>query len=173
MANSNELEKAHFLFELYSSSYDRVDESIKTLDQKIHSSLSLSVTLITLFVGILYYILSSQNPISTYRNLYVTAFALGIFMLFFVVILGVFAYRPRPTLSLGTDEFQSQYVKEDYLTLVKLAVVNIADMEKKNRHVVESKAKYYLSMLIFLMLGVFFFVIGFGLLASLYLAPLR
>lgn len=48
---------------------------------------------------------------------------------------------------------------------MKNAVVNIADMEGKNRHIVDVKARYYRFMLLFLMLGVLCFVGGFAFLA--------
>jgi len=173
MGNTEELEQARFLFELYSSSYAQVGESIKTLDQKIHNTLSLSATLTTLFVGILYYVLASQSSISSYRREYVVAFTLGTFTLFLVVMLGVFAYKPTTTLALGAEEFQKEYIELKFLEQVKTAAVNIADMEKKNRDIGEVKARWYIAMLVILTFGVFFFVIGFGFLALPYLTPLN
>ena len=173
MANKEQLEQARFLFELFSSSYAQVGETVKTLDQKIHNTLSLSATLTTLFVGILYYVLSSQSPISSFRREYVVAFTLGTFMLFLVVMLGVFAYKPRPTLALGAEEFRMEYIEKELLEQVRLAAVNMADMEKKNRYVVGVKARYYLAMLVFQTFGVLCFVVGFGFLALPYLAPLN
>lgn len=172
MTNSERLEKARFLFELFSKSYTQVTETNRSLDQKIHNMLSLTATLTTFFIGILYYLLSSQNPISDYRRAHMANFVMGTVMFFIVVALGMFAYKPWTFRSLGANEFRSKYIKEDLLKLTKIAAVNIADMEHKNRRIVAVKARYYEFMLIFLVLGVLFFVIGFIVLAWPYVGPL-
>ena len=171
MSRSESLEKAHFLFELFSSTYTQVTEASRVLDQKINNTLSLSATLTTFFVGVLYYVLSSQNVIHVYMRESVTAFILGTLMFFIVVVLGVIAYKPWALYTLSAEKLRSEHIDKGLLDLVKIAAVNIAGMENENRLVVANKARYYEAMLVFLMFGVLCFVGGFIALAWPYLKP--
>lgn len=171
MSSGEPLEKARFLFELFSGTYAQVTEASTVLDQKINNTLSLSATLTTFFVGILYYVLSSQNVIHVYMRESVTAFISGTLMFFIVVVLGVVAYKPWALNTLSAEKLRSEHIDEGLLNLVKIAAVNIAGMENENRLVVANKARYYEAMLVFLMLGVLCFVGGFIALAWPYLKP--
>jgi len=173
MPNEEPLEKARFVFELFSGTYAQVSEASRTLDQKINNTLSLSATLTTFFVGILYYVLSSQNVMHVYMRECVIAFVSGTSLFFIVVMLGVLAYRPWAFNSLSAEKLRSQYIDENLLDFIRIVAVNISGMEDENRRVVAGKARYYQAMLVFLMLGVLCFVGGFIALAWPYLVLSR
>jgi hypothetical protein len=172
VSSDEPLKKAQFLFKLFSSTYAQVGEASTVLDQKINNTLSLSATLATFFIGVLYYVLSSQNVTHVYMRESVAAFMLGTFMFFIVVVLGVVAYKPWALNTLSAEKLRAKHIEESLLDLVKIAAVNVAGMEHENRLVVATKARYYEAMLVFLMFGVLCFVGGFTALAWPYLLPL-
>jgi glucan phosphoethanolaminetransferase (alkaline phosphatase superfamily) len=172
MNDAERLKKALFVLRLSSQSYEQINISRREIDRKVHDILVLTATMSTLFVTIFYYLLSSQNLIVVYRTAYLTFFLAGITMFLLVILLGVFAYRPWSLTLLNASTFTTKNVSKPYLDQVKIAVTNIVDMTKKNRGRLEAKAGSYRLMVVLLMLGVTFLVIGFALLALPYLWPL-
>jgi hypothetical protein len=58
---SEELEKARFLFELSSKSFDRVTEASRNIDQRINSMLALTLTLTPVLFGLFYYLFTGDD----------------------------------------------------------------------------------------------------------------
>jgi len=164
MSETDKVEKAKFLFDLFHETYEQVNASNRALDQKIHNMLALTSTLASGLLGLFYYLFTRVILRPTWMvSLFVI---LGIGMFLGATVLGIHLYRPQLFTIFGLEEFRQKYIEEDYLDVMKIAVSNLSDMTEQNRKVVMNKGERYKAMLWLVGAGIFFFLVGFVALAA-------
>lgn len=160
--NSEDLEKAKFFHELASRSLVQVSESNRRIDEKIHNTLSLTATLTPVLLGLFYYLFtaipSRQLPLFWLILLSVAA---GVVLFSASAIQGFLAYRPWVFRSLDPVTFRRQFHNNDLLRIIKKSAGTIGHIADQNWQILMTKGSAHRRMLIFLISGVFAFMIAF------------
>jgi len=152
--------KAEFFYKFTSNSYDGMRQILSSLDGKTNNLFTLDAALITVVMGLTYFVADKLATAGRYQAPVVLPVALSLAMFIFSILAGIAAYAPTERSVVDPTELVRELGKESYIVVLKRTAGTMAWTASQNAELADRKARWVLLMSIFMAIGLACATIG-------------
>lgn len=133
--NDSLTEKDLLFKEIALMDFRTIRESRSALDQKIHNMILLCISVITVILGVLYFVLEKILVISRYPNAVIILVILTLTFLLVSLCVGLWSYLPKSIALIITSKMIKEYSEKEYLETLQKFNDTLSKINDENREI--------------------------------------